>query len=560
MTPNKKANSGALPDYRALKDAARAAGTHYLYEATVGAGLPVIQTLRDLRETGDDITRIEGIFSGTLAYLFNVFDGSESFSSIVRTAKQKGYTEPDPRDDLSGMDVARKLIILGREMGLTLEMADVEVVGLVPPALDGCGVEEFMERLPEFDAVMADALKEAKKAGQVLRYVGRVDADGKATVRLTRLDASACIREHRAHRQRGPICDAQILRQSADRSGTGRRARGHRRGRVRGLAAAFGLPWSAPVSLMHADVVAFAPATVANVGIGFDILGHTVEAVGDRVRLRRIDEPVVRIRAVTGIAGDLPVEPGSNTAGRALQAMRAALGSGFRFRNRDREGHSPGLGHGRVRGFRGGRRGRRQRAHRGSGAAARSCSSSRWRARSSRAAPCTSTISLLACSAGSVLTVGIDHPRVKQIPVPASIRCVLVHPHMHLGTREARAVLKSDVTRSDFVWQTANLAGFISGCYSNDLDMIRDSFNDVIIEPQRQKLIPGFKDVQRSAMSEGALGCSISGAGPAIFAWAEIQNAEGVRAAMTAAFTAHGLESDSWISSLDNAGARVVDA
>jgi aspartokinase/homoserine dehydrogenase 1 len=189
VTPNKKANSGALPEYRALRDAARAAGTHYLYEATVGAGLPVIQTLRDLRETGDDITRIEGIFSGTLAYLFNVFDGSESFSSIVRAAKQKGYTEPDPRDDLSGMDVARKLIILGREMGLTLEMADVEVVGLVPEALDGCSVQEFMDRLPEFDAVMTDALKEARKAGEVLRYVGRVDADGKATVRLTRLDA-----------------------------------------------------------------------------------------------------------------------------------------------------------------------------------------------------------------------------------------------------------------------------------------------------------------------------------------------------------------------------------
>jgi aspartokinase/homoserine dehydrogenase 1 len=189
VTPNKKANSGALPDYRALRDAARAAGTHYLYEATVGAGLPVIQTLRDLRETGDYITRIEGIFSGTLAYLFNVFDGSESFSSIVRTAKQKGYTEPDPRDDLSGMDVARKLIILGREMGLTLEMSDVEVVGLVPKALDGCSVQEFMERLPEFDAAMADTLQEARNAGQVLRYVGRVDADGTATVRLTRLDA-----------------------------------------------------------------------------------------------------------------------------------------------------------------------------------------------------------------------------------------------------------------------------------------------------------------------------------------------------------------------------------
>ena len=189
VTPNKKANSGALPEYRALKEAARAAGTHYLYEATVGAGLPVIHTLRDLRETGDDIARIEGIFSGTLAYLFNVFDGKESFSSIVRAAKLKGYTEPDPRDDLSGMDVARKLIILGREMGLTLEMSDVEVTGLVPRALESCSVDEFMRRLPEFDANMAAMLKEAESQGQVLRYVGRIDAQGNATVGLTRLDA-----------------------------------------------------------------------------------------------------------------------------------------------------------------------------------------------------------------------------------------------------------------------------------------------------------------------------------------------------------------------------------
>jgi aspartokinase/homoserine dehydrogenase 1 len=189
VTPNKKANSGPMPYYRAMQEARRAAGTHYLYEATVGAGLPVIQTLRDLRETGDDITRIEGIFSGTLAYLFNVFDGSESFSSIVRAAKAKGYTEPDPRDDLSGMDVARKLIILGREMGLTLEMADVEVQGLVPKALEHASAEEFMARLPEFDAQMAAKLDDAKQKQQVLRYVGRIDADGKATVGLTYLDA-----------------------------------------------------------------------------------------------------------------------------------------------------------------------------------------------------------------------------------------------------------------------------------------------------------------------------------------------------------------------------------
>ena len=189
VTPNKKANSGPLPYYRSLQEIRRAAGTHYLYEATVGAGLPVIQTLRDLRETGDDITRIEGIFSGTLAYLFNVYDGTESFSSIVRAAKQKGYTEPDPRDDLSGMDVARKLIILAREMGLTLEMSDVQVTGLVPKALANASVEEFMQRLPEFDDEMAALLEDAVKKNQVLRYVGRIDSNGQATVRLTHLDA-----------------------------------------------------------------------------------------------------------------------------------------------------------------------------------------------------------------------------------------------------------------------------------------------------------------------------------------------------------------------------------
>jgi bifunctional aspartokinase / homoserine dehydrogenase 1 len=188
VTPNKKANSGALSYYRSLQEAKRGAGTHYLYEATVGAGLPVIHTLRDLRETGDDITQIEGIFSGTLAYLFNVFDGSESFSSIVRAARAKGYTEPDPRDDLSGMDVARKVIILGREMGLTLEISDVQVEGLVPEALTQCSVGEFMDRLPESDARMAATLSDARAKNQVLRYVGRIDAGGKATVGLMRLD------------------------------------------------------------------------------------------------------------------------------------------------------------------------------------------------------------------------------------------------------------------------------------------------------------------------------------------------------------------------------------
>src|SRR5688500_6692042 len=149
VTPNKKANSGPLDLYKRIGEARRAAGSHYLYEATVGAGLPIIVTLRDLRETGDEIHRIEGIFSGTLAYLFNVWDGREPFSAVVRDAKARGFTEPDPRDDLSGMDVARKLVILGREMGMKLEVSDVALQGLIPPSLAGCSPEEFMDRLPE---------------------------------------------------------------------------------------------------------------------------------------------------------------------------------------------------------------------------------------------------------------------------------------------------------------------------------------------------------------------------------------------------------------------------
>ena len=307
------------------------------------------------------------------------------------------------------------------------------------------------------------------------------------------------------------------------------------------------------------DVTAFAPATVANVAIGFDILGHTVEAVGDRVRVRRIEAPEVRIIKITGVAGDLPVDPPKNTAGRAVQALHAALRLGYGFELEIDKGIplSSGMG--------------------GSAASAVAAVVAanalldeplsrlrllKFAMEGEIVASGSGHLDNIAPSlfGGLVLTVGIDHPRVKQIPVPPSLRCVLIHPHMHLGTREARAILKTDVTRSDFVWQTANLAGFISGCYSNDLDMIRESFDDVIIEPQRHQLIPGFMDVKRGAMSAGALGCSISGAGPTVFAWSEIQYAEAVRGAMVAAFATHGLVADHWISTIENYGARVVRA
>jgi bifunctional aspartokinase / homoserine dehydrogenase 1 len=189
VTPNKKANSADWDFYQRLREARRLSRTHYLYEATVGAGLPVIQTLRDLRETGDDVMSIEGIFSGTLAYLFNIYDGSTAFSEIVRAARQRGYTEPDPRDDLSGLDVARKLIILGREMGLPLQMSDVVVESLVPAGLEGATADEFMNELPRHDEAMRARIAAAQARGKVMRYVGKVTADGQARVGVAELDA-----------------------------------------------------------------------------------------------------------------------------------------------------------------------------------------------------------------------------------------------------------------------------------------------------------------------------------------------------------------------------------
>jgi homoserine kinase len=307
------------------------------------------------------------------------------------------------------------------------------------------------------------------------------------------------------------------------------------------------------------DVTAFAPATVGNVGIGFDILGHTVDALGDRVRIRKIDRPIVKIGSVTGIAGELPVDPRKNTAGMAALAMLEGLKLSFGFEMDIDKGIPLGSGLG------------------GSAASAVAAVVAanalldypeprirllKFAMEGEAVASGSAHVDNIAPSlfGGLVLTVGIDNPRVKQIPVPPSLRCVLVHPHMYLGTREARAILKPDITRSDYVWQSANLAGFISGCYSNDLDMIRESFNDVIIEPQRQSLIPGFQDVKRAAMSAGALGCSISGAGPTVFAWVEVQYAEAARGAMMAAFAAHGLRADHWVSTMEHFGARVVKA
>jgi aspartokinase/homoserine dehydrogenase 1 len=184
ITPNKKANTGSMEFYRALRSISREQNRHYLYETTVGAGLPIISTLRDLIQTGDEVFKIEGVLSGTLSYIFNTFDGVKPFSKIVRDARRKGYTEPDPREDLSGADVARKLVILAREIGLDLELEDVRVESLVPESLQGGSVEEFLNRLPEYDPAMTDPLNRARARCEVIRYAGVVDPKGGCTVRL----------------------------------------------------------------------------------------------------------------------------------------------------------------------------------------------------------------------------------------------------------------------------------------------------------------------------------------------------------------------------------------
>jgi aspartokinase/homoserine dehydrogenase 1 len=190
ITPNKKAFSGDYGDYQALQDAADEGSSHYFYETTVGAALPVITTLCDLIHTGDEVRSIRGIFSGTLAYLFNVYDGSTPFSEIVRVAKDSGYTEPDPRDDLSGMDVARKLTILARELGQKIEIGDFPVRNLVPESLRDCSVEEFLAKLPDYDDEMEALFQKAAAQNKQLRYVANLDADGTASVGLEAVDAS----------------------------------------------------------------------------------------------------------------------------------------------------------------------------------------------------------------------------------------------------------------------------------------------------------------------------------------------------------------------------------
>jgi len=178
VTPNKKANVLPWKRYSALLEFMKARQKYFLYEANVGAGLPVISTLSDLIASGDEIIKVEGIFSGTLSYLFNHFDGSKPFSAFVREAHELGFTEPDPRDDLSGEDVARKLLILARHLGLKLDLNNVQAENLIAPSLRRGGfAESFYSRFSKFDGAMQSRFQKARKRNAVLRYVGTLQGE-----------------------------------------------------------------------------------------------------------------------------------------------------------------------------------------------------------------------------------------------------------------------------------------------------------------------------------------------------------------------------------------------
>jgi aspartokinase/homoserine dehydrogenase 1 len=184
VTPNKRANSGSYKYYQALKQSALKHNVKFLYETNVGAGLPIINTLSDLVSSGDKVLKIQGVMSGTLSYIFSSYKDGKSFSQIVREAKEKGFTEPDPREDLNGMDVARKLLILARETGLSLELKDIKVENLVPaPARKTKSIEEFFKKLAEYDKKFEEKRKRAADKGNVLRYVATLE-NGKGEISL----------------------------------------------------------------------------------------------------------------------------------------------------------------------------------------------------------------------------------------------------------------------------------------------------------------------------------------------------------------------------------------
>jgi len=302
------------------------------------------------------------------------------------------------------------------------------------------------------------------------------------------------------------------------------------------------------------QATAFSPASVGNVAVGFDLLGHTVAGPGDRATVRVTDEPVVRIASIRGIAG-LPVQAGQNTAGRALMALRESLGLARGFELELDKGIALGSG---------------------MGGSAASCVAALVAANALLPEPLPRAALYPFALEGEAVASGGRHgdnlgpmllgglvlataDRLVQLDVPAAWHCVLVHPEQVLETRRAREALVGSYELKGFVAQSANLALVLTGCARGDAALVRAGLADVLVEPRRAPLIPGFAGVKQAALDADAMGASISGAGPSVFAWFETRAAaERAAAPMQAAFAAVGVDSQAWVSPVAGPAAEIV--
>lgn len=300
---------------------------------------------------------------------------------------------------------------------------------------------------------------------------------------------------------------------------------------------------------------AFSPASIGNACVGFDLLGHTIEGPGDRVVVERLDQPEVRIHAIRGLELDLPLDAERNTAGRALIALRSALKLPYGFRIEIEKGIPLGSG---------------------MGGSAASCVAALVAANAlldkplSREALYPFALDGESASSGSrhgdnvgpMLLGGLvltTPERMVKIEVPEAWHCVLVHPDQILETRRAREALNGSYALSEFVAQSANLAQVLIGCLRGDESLVRAGFADVLVEPRRAPLIPGFALVKQAALDAGAFGASISGAGPSVFAWfASKAEAEAAAPSMQAGFAKAGYASQSMVSPVAGPRAEVL--
>ena len=306
---------------------------------------------------------------------------------------------------------------------------------------------------------------------------------------------------------------------------------------------------------MRQQASAFSPASVGNVGVGFDILGHVIEGVGDTVTVRRIEATDVRITGIHGATVDLPLDAPGNTAGAALISLREALALPFGFEVEIGKGIPLGSG---------------------MGGSAASCVAALVAANALLDAPLTREQLYPHALVGEAVASGGKHgdnlgpmllgglvlstaDRLVRVPVPDHWHSVLVHPEAILETRRARAALQGAYELKEFVAQSANLALVLAGCHAGDAGLVREGLRDVLVEPRRAQLIVGFGAAKQAALDANAMGASISGAGPSVFAWCESRaDAERAAAGMAAAFTQAGFDSDMHITPIAGPAAAVI--